>query len=1433
MASKGSRIRNDDSAATLIDLGKVEFQFRVANSVVEEFAQGHTDAAVLRELAQNEYDAGGTRLSVSFDKEQILIEGNGRVIEAAGWRRLSVMLGTGLIGSSGESVLEKTNGLGSKNFGLRSLFLYGDEIYVRSGGWQTALNLQFGTPVDAPVPDPSSERMPGVSIAVPYRKSARNKLEPFDEEREARALSNFVADLSSSLAKLADPSAQKSLSRIEIRSERCNRRLVWHQRATELSYKQGTRIVQRKIRFSDSSFDGSKTKTRTLEEIEYQRVLIVPGELRDQRIPGYFSVPGRRIRLALSLALFKGKVDYNRPGLFYYPLGVAGSYTGTAVSISAPFEMDGDRSQLVPPDNNTWNKWLLMAAADMTIELLKSHWFDAFGGSAYLALKENGTPSIPMYLDGVRAHLKEDPCWPTRARAENVVKPPVFVSASKIVLSSNKTIEDFLTAIAFPKGDRLDEDLAKNNQVTQMLASYEPRTFTVSSLIRLRCAPKEGGVFVTNLKPGEANYHYPNFPGPVKTPDFQLEFANALDNLALTEQHKQDLRSSDTTLAADDSLQAPNKPLWVVDPRIGDYCPVPPSDRLHPSLIASKVIPRLCRKYDSKEWIQDVAQRAQAGTANGEEREALYRYIIAPGSRLDRSTRSILGKAPVLLDHRGEWATPASITLRRARGATQLEPVLSFPHPDYEANKELARVFRFRKSISGLDLVDFARIVSAQPSLAQGLINTLHRFQKLLANKERLALKTIPFLPSSSGGLAAPVSLYLRNEETTNSLSPGAPFVVGQRVELYKSLECLTHPRAADILKHIEDLRPSGTGPNHPEILYPALADAVAREKVIPVLYQTKEIIWNGAGYSKPTDVLMSRKYSSTFLKIIPQLNPQPAVRAAFLRLGVPTEPLPVHWIFLLSWYDEMFGKPGRVLPRDYQKALLSAYSQIKRWPEGLPATAKVLLDTQGYLHSQVDAEDSNYVLDDYPLMADAIQKQGLALAFAQTSSFRPMEVMAFYRSIPVHPLTSVPGEGSPRVGAEMEAPAWYKAEEDLNKINDPIYLSAIEALAASEDLKIPSPSPRRRLRAVRQVTFHDELIEQFHVAGQTVAIPTEVILLPDRLLVADVKNREVLRDRMAVAVAGLFETSARDRRRFANSVFRLLACKGRSGLANLLSQQGVRWRPPKLSDEQSYSDEELVDEEAGSYEEVSAQDPSDDASITSTIGDLLALSISQQFGAGHSAGEGSDLMTEQAAGEDTEEDEENSLGATTSIEPQATLPPLPPIDSVNLEVLTSSGGWSPQEQPSSGSKGGGHSGHHNVISEERALQLGQRGEELVFDHEKKRVKGLGFDTSRVVWQSRINPTSPYDILSVGDDGEPQYLEVKSTTGTDGRFKWEESQLRLAIRERQHYVLCRVYEVDTISPTMKPFRDPAGMIPSGALRLKVRTLTGEVEPQSI
>ncbi len=140
----------------LLDTKKQELRYNYGNSIVAEFVLGHDHADVLREIVQNEYDAGGNRLQVAFGTDELRIRGNGSPIDAAGWKRLSVMLGTGQVGSSGPTIAQKVNGIGSKNFGLRTLFLYGDQIYIRSGGFLTVLDFLLGT-LPKPVYEPHSK----------------------------------------------------------------------------------------------------------------------------------------------------------------------------------------------------------------------------------------------------------------------------------------------------------------------------------------------------------------------------------------------------------------------------------------------------------------------------------------------------------------------------------------------------------------------------------------------------------------------------------------------------------------------------------------------------------------------------------------------------------------------------------------------------------------------------------------------------------------------------------------------------------------------------------------------------------------------------------------------------------------------------------------------------------------------------------------------------------------------------------------------------------------------------------------------------------------------------------------------------------------------------------------------------------------------------
>jgi hypothetical protein len=160
--------------------------------MVEEFVAGHDPCDVLRELVQNEFDAGGSRMTIAFGKTSLTVAGNGRTIDLKGWKRLGVILGTGrMVGGDGMREVEaKENGIGSKNFGLRSLFLFGDRIHIRSERHIAVLDLPaMGT---RRVEDPDSRERPGVSIHVPYRVRPFQSLPPFTVEREGKGLDQMV-----------------------------------------------------------------------------------------------------------------------------------------------------------------------------------------------------------------------------------------------------------------------------------------------------------------------------------------------------------------------------------------------------------------------------------------------------------------------------------------------------------------------------------------------------------------------------------------------------------------------------------------------------------------------------------------------------------------------------------------------------------------------------------------------------------------------------------------------------------------------------------------------------------------------------------------------------------------------------------------------------------------------------------------------------------------------------------------------------------------------------------------------------------------------------------------------------------------------------------------------------------------------------------------
>jgi hypothetical protein len=322
------------------------FKQRIASSFVEEFVAGHDAADVLRELVQNEFDAGGTQLSLTFGSSALTVVGNGRPIDAQGWSRLDVVIGTGSIigGASGDSVQPKENGIGSKNFGLRSLFLLGNRIHVRSNGRMAVLDLpEMGT---QQLEDAASLGRRGVSIHVPYRSEQYQSLAPFTVEWEQKALDHIEGSLLATLVKLVHPGPRLGIRKLSIVSDHNGRELHWRQRAENLKCEvKGVSAIRRIGRLHNVGRATTEhARSQSFEEIEFSRPITIPDNHASVPFPAYYRASGHSLRVCVSIPIRRGRADLARRGQFYYPLQTPQSFTGTSVSVSAPFKLDADRT---------------------------------------------------------------------------------------------------------------------------------------------------------------------------------------------------------------------------------------------------------------------------------------------------------------------------------------------------------------------------------------------------------------------------------------------------------------------------------------------------------------------------------------------------------------------------------------------------------------------------------------------------------------------------------------------------------------------------------------------------------------------------------------------------------------------------------------------------------------------------------------------------------------------------------------------------------------------------------------------------------------------------------------------------------------------------------------------------------------------------------
>lgn len=1351
-------------------LADADFTLQFGESVIVEFIRGHTAADVLRELVQNEYDAGGDTVLIHFGSEALTVRGSGRPIDDRGWRRLSVMLGTGAVAGVPGTVEAKSNGIGSKNFGLRSLFLFGDRITIRSGGQLTALDRRRGA-LPHPRPDPESAGRAGIEIHVPYRTVPADRLLPFDLDAEAKALDDISRSLPQVLVKLAKGTARPGIRQVTIRSDRHGSQIAWRQSAREVP---GTTAVRRSVRI-DSTGDLPIDVPARLDEIEFQRSVLPPLNLRGTACPGYYKRGGGRLTLGVAFRLRGARLAPEFVGRFFYPLAAPAAGTGYAFDVNAPFEMNEDRSRLLPPENSAWNAWLIDEAAQLAVALLPDL-HSQYGLDAYRILTHPPTAaaSIPMLSAALARRLASEAVWLTAAAPR---RRPVFAVAGTLA-APEPALTDVLEAIR-NRDEVLHRTLAADPSlnVAAQLAGAQP--FGVNALVRVRSAGPNVARLRTRVTAPEIPLWWHDFPDPLADLPLQLSFAAALDRVRtqLTADHRADLAAAPATLTAAGTLAPPSAPLYVVPDDAA--AAVPSASRLHPELARSSVLPGLCRRFNMSGWAQELAGRASVGSASDAELDS-FAAVLRNGVKLSAPAWVAVRNAPILPGPGGGRVAAADAARRTTPGLHLLHPAVPLLTEQDERNK-LLEPLRVRNVLRPADLVSLATLVAAGEAPPDRFTAAVSHLPALLTPKAVRAIADVACLRTRSGDLGPPLRLYAPTPAVRAVLDDS--LIADAPPRILARLGCPTVPSVADIRARLAHLAAQPGSPPNPAALYAALIDAARRERFALRSIADDGILWAGERWTAPTGCLTGSRWRAIFAvtDAVPVLTGP--LSEVYARLGAHPQPTADHWRALLESIGRQYAsaKP----PRNVASSLVKTYALLPGPPDDLDRGTKCLLDTSGRLHSLNDVAGGVLLLNDDPALADAIATARLRVSFADQTDPRAAN---FWRQAGVQTLSSAARVTQTRAGAPV--PARVDTEPTLTRLHNPAFGSAVAALAAAvlPGFRLSERTVGTRLRRIHRIEFFSSLERQYKLRAGTVTIPIDVHTSRDAIQLSPVTTQHELHQAVARAVTAMLDAAPRAELLLSDPLYFLLRCTTSEQLQRELARRKITWLS---GTDLPWGDDELDEDPA------------------------LAEQLAQS------------LLSRGSGGRD------NAPPPAPPLEPpvpRADPPSRLPLPDLR-NVRPSRGTVSPP-RPSGTGPGGGVKGvgwtPRTEAQRHEDHALGRQGEEVVLREERDRLAARGIPPDRAVWVAQADPTADHDIRSVHEDGGALYIEVKSTRGRDGRFSWPRAEFQLALRQRRRYVLVRVYEADTTAPVVVDFPDPIGLLQQGRLSLDLEALSADI-----
>ncbi len=337
---------------------------------------------LVAELVQNDLDQDATRTIISFERDHLVCEGNGRPVEADGWKRLRKIQG------AGNSVPAKRGKIGVKNHGLKTAFTIGDEIRLMSGGQAIVQTLYAHGRNKAPhpgasagpAPDPHAP-MEGCRLIIRYRQAA---IEP--PHGEANVLSAVGTEEIDALFRTACTSAPEQFAGIvspEVAPE--YEIVLRHWRLGEARFvfsctrprKIGRRIELFRRRCAVSGSVSSLPEG--LQEQAARRLVPLAGRLR-QRVADFFR-RGNRFFVEVSWPVDGHGKPKTGTGRFRYPIGYpADSHearTGHGAYFNAPIASDNKRHG--PARNEATNSDLRTACEELLTDVLARHAIPRWG----------------------------------------------------------------------------------------------------------------------------------------------------------------------------------------------------------------------------------------------------------------------------------------------------------------------------------------------------------------------------------------------------------------------------------------------------------------------------------------------------------------------------------------------------------------------------------------------------------------------------------------------------------------------------------------------------------------------------------------------------------------------------------------------------------------------------------------------------------------------------------------------------------------------------------------------------------------------------------------------------------------------------------------------------------------------------------------------